>query len=384
MSLRDPREVERQIDELRAAQKAVLDDTTIPEQDRRDRFMSMSGEIQALEVQARELRDFEVEQLRNLAAGAKIGGVTSTADAERSAAFRDMLRTDVKNAALLTTPDANGGYLMPNPERAAMLDVVRKINPIMADATVFELTKPGTFKVQLPRKTAAGDGGWVGETAARPATNAPTFARPDLECFEWYAMPEATQSSLDAIDGAEQMVLDDIADTFAEVTATAFAVGTGVTQPSGAFKATGVYTTKLSAAAGALDAAQIISSYFALPAKFLPGAKFYANGATFAALSALAWPNMNNTALVKWDNNTPTILGKACTICDDAPAIGAANFPLMFGDLKSGYAVGVHTQITTLRDPFTNKPYVRFYTTGRVGGVPWHPSAVLLLKSNNA
>jgi HK97 family phage major capsid protein len=44
----------------------------------------------------------------------------------------------------------------------------------------------------------------------------------------------------------------------------------------------------------------------------------------------------------------------------------------------------MHTDISTLRDPFTNKPYVGFYSTGRAGGTFWDPKAVLLLKSDNA
>lgn len=389
MTLTDPRVLERKVDELRTEQNRILslpaDDPT-PPQDRRDTVMRLAGEISALESQAREYRDFELEQARAVVEGGAPLGEAGE-HAEQMDAFRGFLRTgDVQNAALLTTPDANGGYLMPYPMRESLIDVVRKINPIMDNATIFRLSKPGTFKVELPRKTGKTAGGWVGETDARPATAAPTFGRQTLECFEWYANPEVTQTALDAIEGIEDVVVSDIADTFSEVTGTAFANGTGTTQPDGVFgtAAQSFYTTKLSSTAASLDALQLLGSYFALPAKYLPTAAWFGNGATFAALSALAWPNLVDTPLVRWENGKPTIMGKECTIVDDAPAMGAAAFPLAFGDMRRGYAIGLHSSVQSLRDPFTNKPYVSFYTTGRAGGVPWDPNALLLLKSNNS
>lgn len=386
MSLRDPREVERAVDELRASIQNTMADETRPEQDRRDAVMRMTGEVAALEVQARELREFELEQVKAASSVGQTVGAAS-AQAENVAAFNKFVKSgEINNAALLTTPDANGGFLLPDPLREQVVDVVRKINPIVAEATVITMTKPGTFKVELPRKTGVTVGGWVGETAARPATDAPTLGQNVLTAHEWYANPEATQSFLDSVPGAEAFLLDDIAQTFAANFGTALAVGTGDNnnQPTGIYTGTSFYTTKLSSTADSLDAAQILGAYFALPAKYLPTAVFMANGATIAALSALAWPNLNDTPLVRWEGGVPTIMGKRVVISDDAPAIGNGAFPLLFGDVRRAYAVGIHSDISVLRDPYTNKPYVGFYSTGRAGGQLWDPNAALLLKSDNA
>jgi len=293
---------------------------------------------------------------------------------------------EINNAALLTTPDANGGFLVPDPIREAIVDAVRKVNPIMDEATVITLTKPGTFKVDLPRKTGVTAGGWVGETAARPATDAPTIGQQVLTAHEWYANPEATQSFLDAVPGAESFLVDDIAQTFGANFGTALAVGTGDAnnQPVGLFTGSSFYGTKISSTADSLDAAQILGAYFQLSAKYLPTAVWMAKGSTIAALSALAWPNLGDTPLVRWENGVPTIMGKRVIISDDAPAIGNGAFPLFFGDVKRAYAVAVHSNLSVLRDPYTNKPYVGFYSTGRAGGQLWDPNAGILLKSDNA
>jgi HK97 family phage major capsid protein len=384
MALRDPREVERAVDELRVQMQSVMADDTRPEQDRRDAVMRMTGEVSALEVQARELREFELSQAKAAIEGGKALGGESVS-AKHVEAFNAFVRSgDINNAALLTTPDANGGFLVPDPLREAIIDVVRAQNPIVGEATVFNLTKPGTFKVELPRKTAATAGGWVAETAARPATNAPTIGQQVLEAFEWYANPEATQSFLDAVPGAEQFLVDDIAGSFSENFGIALASGDGNGKPSGLFAATSFYETKLSSTADSVDAAQIIGTYFDLPSQFLPNAVWMMKGSTLAALSALAWPNMADTPLVRYDNGTPTIMGKRVVLADNAPAIGNGNFPVAFGDIRSGYAVGIHSNLTVLRDPYSNKPYVSFYSTGRAGGVPWNPKAIVLAKSDNA
>lgn len=385
----DPRELERQVDEARNEIQRVqgLSDDEMPAGDRRDRIMNLTGQIAALEPQARELREAELAEARRVAGvGQPVDGDSAGAHAEQLAAYRAFVQSgDIRAAALETATDANGGYLMPVPVREAMIDTIRTVNPIMADATVFQLSNPGTFKIELPRKTGVTNGGWTTEKAARDKTNAPTFGMQELECFEWYAYPEATQSSLDAIEGAEQLIIDDIQQTAEETWGTAFATGTGSGQPTGVWSTAGIahYDAQVSASSNALDAAQFLKAFFKLPPKFLATAKWYGTGATIAALSALAWPNMADTPLVRFDQaGNPTIMGKPFVICDSAPAIGDGAYPVAFGDMRRGYAVGIHTRISTLRDALTNKPYVGFYTTGRTGGVPWDPKAVLLLKSD--
>ena len=77
-------------------------------------------------------------------------------------------------------------------------------------------------------------------------------------------------------------------------------------------------------------------------------------------------------------------MGKQVVEVDDAPAIGAANYPVALGDLAQGYAAGIHKSVSILRDPYTAAPNVRFYGLARMGGTVWNKDAVLLIKSNNA
>ena len=51
-----------------------------------------------------------------------------------------------------------------------------------------------------------------------------------------------------------------------------------------------------------------------------------------------------------------------------------------FGDFATGYLIVDRMGVRVLRDPFTNKPYVNFYTTKRVGGGVVNPETLRVMK----
>jgi HK97 family phage major capsid protein len=60
--------------------------------------------------------------------------------------------------------------------------------------------------------------------------------------------------------------------------------------------------------------------------------------------------------------------------------IAADSFALALGDFKQGYLIVDRVGVRILRDPFSSKPYVLFYTTKRVGGGVQNFEAVKLMK----
>jgi HK97 family phage major capsid protein len=62
------------------------------------------------------------------------------------------------------------------------------------------------------------------------------------------------------------------------------------------------------------------------------------------------------------------------------PDIAAGAIPVAFGYWNAGYLISDQIGIRVLRDPYTAKPYVHFYTTKRVGGGPLDTNAIKLLK----
>lgn len=63
------------------------------------------------------------------------------------------------------------------------------------------------------------------------------------------------------------------------------------------------------------------------------------------------------------------------------PAPTAGNLAVAFGDFNAGYLIQDRTNsVRLLRDPISNKPFVLFYSTKRVGGGLLDPNAIRLLR----
>ena len=65
---------------------------------------------------------------------------------------------------------------------------------------------------------------------------------------------------------------------------------------------------------------------------------------------------------------------------EDMPDIAANALAIAFGDFNRGYLVVDRAGVTVLRDPYTAKPYVLFYTTKRVGGGVQDFDAIKVMK----
>lgn len=63
-----------------------------------------------------------------------------------------------------------------------------------------------------------------------------------------------------------------------------------------------------------------------------------------------------------------TLLGFPVARAEDMPAKAANSHSVAFGDFKQAYQIVDRQGITVLRDVFTQKPFVKFYTRARVGG----------------
>jgi len=53
---------------------------------------------------------------------------------------------------------------------------------------------------------------------------------------------------------------------------------------------------------------------------------------------------------------------------------------IAFGDFRRGYLIVDRAGVRVIRDPFTAKPYILFYTTKQVGGGVQDFDAIKLLK----
>ena len=62
------------------------------------------------------------------------------------------------------------------------------------------------------------------------------------------------------------------------------------------------------------------------------------------------------------------------------PDVAADSLSIAFGNFREGYLIAERSATTILRDPFTNKPFVHFYATKRVGGQVMNSEAIKVMK----
>nr|WP_137676874.1 phage major capsid protein [Parerythrobacter lutipelagi] len=288
---------------------------------------------------------------------------------------------------------SDGGYAVPQEIDAMIARELTEISPIRALAQVVQTGTAGYRKLVSTGGTASG---WVSETAGRPETDAPNFREIAPPTGELYANPAASQAMLDdAAFDLESWLASEIAMEFARAEGAAFVSGSGVDQPDGFLNAPSTAAEDAVRTAGTLqyigsgDAAgfdlnpdaKLIDLVHTMKAGHRQGASFVMNSATLAEVRKLKTADgafLWQPGLV--EGQPDRLLGYPVVEAEDMPDIAGGTFPIAFGNFRHGYLIAERSATQILRDPFTNKPYVHFYATKRVGGQVLDSNAIKLLK----
>jgi HK97 family phage major capsid protein len=323
----------------------------------------------------------------------------SGAKAAESSAFvekylRKGLEAGVELKAVTGLTDSAGGYAVPEEIDAAIDRVLTSISPIRAIANVVKVGSAGYRKLVTKGGTPSG---WVSETAVRPETGTPDFIEIAPPFGELYANPAASQSMLDdAAFDVEAWLAHEIATEFARAEGAAFVAGSGVNRPKGflaaptsaagdALRAFGTIQYIGTGVAGGFAAGnpqdKLIDLVQALRPPYRQGAVFVMNSSTAARIrkfktadGAFLWQPPLTAA------QPDTLLGYPVVEAEDMPDVAADSLSVAFGNFRAGYLIAERTETQILRDPFTNKPFVHFYATKRIGGQVANSEAIKLLK----
>jgi HK97 family phage major capsid protein len=313
--------------------------------------------------------------------------------------YKDAFSAYVKRGeekALSIGSNADGGYLVPAETETEITRRLTEISPIRAIATVRNVSS----SVYRKPVTLTGPAvGWVAETASRPQTDSQTIDQLDFPTAELYAMPAATSAFLDdaAVDvGA--WIAEEVNAAFAAQETTAFISGNGTNKPKGflaetqvaesawAWDKLGYVATGVSGNWPVDDASDVlVDLVYTLKAGYRQNASFVMNRKTQGAVRKLKDAEGNYL----WQPGAvagakPTLMGFPLVEAEDMPNIGANTTPVAFGDFRRGYLVVDRQGVNVLRDPYSAKPYVLFYTTKRVGGGVQDFDAIKLLKFGTA
>jgi HK97 family phage major capsid protein len=288
---------------------------------------------------------------------------------------------------------ADGGYAVPREVDALISAQLKKISPIRSIAQVVQTGTAGYRKLITTGGTASG---WVSEVATRPETASPKFAEIAPPSGELYANPAASQSMLDdAAFDLETWLAGEIAMEFARAEGAAFISGTGTNQPKGFL---GAATSTANDAARTFGTLQYLGSgnatgfdtspeikmidlVHSLKSGHRQGASWVMNSATLAQVRKLKAADGSflwQPGMLEGQPNR--LLGYPVVEAEDMPDIAAGAFPIAFGNFRSGYLIAERSATSILRDPYTNKPFVHFYATKRIGGQVLDSDAIKLLK----
>jgi len=320
-------------------------------------------------------------------AGVEAPGEADTAHAK---AFGRYLRkgdeaqlASLQAKALSVGNDPEGGYLVTPAMSQAIAKTVFESSPVRALARIE--TIGGDSLEMLVDKDEPG-AGWVAETAARPETDTPDLAKIAIVAHEMYAEPRATQKLIDdASLDVEAWLAGKIAERFARLEATAFVTGDGVGRPRGlitypAGTAWGQIEQINSGTNGQVTGDGLIDAQGALKEGY-GNAAWLMNRVTLSQVRKLK----DSQGMYLWQpglqpGRADTLLGRPVHVATDMPTPATGALGVLFGDLGRAYQIVDRIGVRILRDPFTAKPYVKFYATKRVGADVVNFEAVKILK----
>ena len=305
-----------------------------------------------------------------------------------------LARPALEAKAVTITPPAKGGLGVPLEIDAVINRVLLAASPIRSIAQVVDI---GSSAYRRLITTSGVVSGWVSETQARPETETPNFSEIAPPMGELYANPAASQAMLDdAGFNVEAWLGEEIGREFARAEGVAFVTGDGVNKPRGFLTAPTAATADLTRPFGTLQfitsgAAgnfagtnpqdRLIDMVHALASPYRQGAVWVMNSATLARIrkfkttdGAFIWqPGLG-------PEQPQTLLGHRVVEVDAMPDVAADSLSIAFGNFQAGYLISQRAETTVLKDPYSNKPYVHFYATRRVGGTVLDSRAIKLMR----
>jgi HK97 family phage major capsid protein len=293
---------------------------------------------------------------------------------------------------LVTGVNPDGGYFV-NPDYRTDMSITQdfETSPMRA---ISNIITTGTNSIEVPVDDNTGiSGGWVGEITARPQTDTPQVGLKSILVHEQYANPAISQKMLDdAFFNIEAWLSDKTNDILTRTENTAFVVGDGSAKPrgflgyanwatAGAYER-GAIEQIASGVAGEVAANGLRKLQGSLKEFYQAGASFLCQRDTFTDISLLKDGNgrylLNERMLP--DGVDIRLLGKPLRFADDMAAVATDSLSVAYGNFNIGYTIVDRMGLRVLRDPYSSKPLIQFYTTKRVGGDVTNYEAIKIQK----
>lgn len=373
-------ELRSEIDGLKASQPK---DVVTEEKHKR-----MADEITA-KVADLQAKQAKLEAAMNRPGADDAKGINAEVEAKHRDAFRAYMaygkadglketREGIEIKAMSTDVNPDGGYLVRPELSQTIVTRIFETSPLRQVANV-ERTGSKSIDILIDDQEAGAR--WVGEGASGGSTDTPQIGQKVIAAHKIEASPLMTTEMIeDAYLDVEGWLARKVADKFARTQNSTFVTGNGVGQPRGfltyaAWASEGVYERdKIEqvnmGSAATLNADGLIELQNALKEAYQGNAVFGMKRTTFGAALQLKGSDNYFFSPVLLANGQASIqlLGRPVVFMDDMPAIAANALSVVYADFSMAYTILDRVGLQVLRDPFTNKGFVTYYTTQRVGG----------------
>lgn len=357
----------------------------------------LAEQVETLNSKLSELDSTKAALEKELAEVKRPAGGNKQVSAHKEAFARFIRKGDdqglaeLEQKAMQTGVDADGGYAVPEELNTDILSKLRDEVVMRQECNVILVGTPEWKK--LVNKGGISSG-WVGEIDERPETGTPQLGVITPVWGEIYGNPYATQTMLDdAFFNVESFITDELKQEFAEKEEAAFTLGDGNKKPKGFLayaidakddktRDWGKLQNITSGAVKVISSDDIVSLIYTLRKVYRNGAKFMMNNQSLLAVRLLKDDKGNYIWQPGLQVGQPSLLsGFAVAENEQMPDIGdtSGKAPIAFGNFKRGFYIFDRIGIRMLRDPYTKKPFVGFYTTKRVGSMLNDSNAIKLL-----
>lgn len=311
---------------------------------------------------------------------------------------RDEGLADLQRKALSAGSDPDGGYLVSPDTSGRIVNRMAQVSPIRQFASVQTIEVDA---LEGLRDLEDAGGGWVAELATRSTTTTPQLGKWEIKVHEYYAQPAATQKLLDMASlDVEAWLAAKVARKFASATAAAYTTGDGVGKPRGfasystaatadSSRSWGVFEHVATGSSGSFGTdpnaiQKLLNLMSKLDDAHVPNAAFYMNRTTKWAVRSLTDASSAGkfVFIPSFVAGVPdTLLGAPVRVIPDmATYTTGDSLAIAYGDMAEAYQIVDGPGPRVLRDPFSSKPYVLFYTTAFFGGDVLNFNALKFLK----
>ena len=354
-----------------------------------EKHQRMADDV-AAKMEALQSKQAKLEAAMNRPGAGEAKGMDAELEQKHADAFRQYMTNGtlpegfkagsegVEVKAMSTDVNPDGGYLVRPELSQTIITRIFETSPLRQVANV-ERTGAKSIDILIDDQEAAAR--WVGEGASGGQTDTPQLAQKVIAAHKIEADPRMTTEMIeDSYLDVEAWLSRKVADKFARTQNTAFVLGDGVGKPRGfltydAAATAGTYErnaiTQINmGSAAALNADGLIEVQNALKEEYQAGAVFGMKRTTFgAALQLKGNDNYFFSPVMMRDGQASIqLLGKPVVFMDDMPAVAANALSVVYADFSTAYTILDRVGLQVLRDPFTNKGFVTYYTTQRVGG----------------